>query len=91
MTSAALAAELEVSARTVYRDLAALSTAGVPVVTESGPNGGGGWREVTLTFEHTVAAGHKLAGFGGQVRVLSPAPVRDWVLATAREILALYS
>jgi len=40
MTAAQLATELEVSVRTIYRDLDALSTAGVPVYTEAGPNGG---------------------------------------------------
>jgi predicted DNA-binding transcriptional regulator YafY len=39
-TAQAIAAELEVSVRTVYRDLEALAAAGVPVLTESGPGGG---------------------------------------------------
>jgi predicted DNA-binding transcriptional regulator YafY len=39
-TAQAIAAELEVSVRTVYRDLEALVASGVPVLTESGPGGG---------------------------------------------------
>jgi predicted DNA-binding transcriptional regulator YafY len=39
-TARALAAELGVSVRTVYRDLGALGAAGVPVITESGAGGG---------------------------------------------------
>lgn len=47
-TAAELAEELEVSVRTLYRDVASLSAAGVPVWTETGPGGGvrlmDGWR-----------------------------------------------
>jgi predicted DNA-binding transcriptional regulator YafY len=47
-TAAELARELEVSERTIYRDVAALSAAGVPLFTEAGRGGGirlvDGWR-----------------------------------------------
>lgn len=54
------------------------------------PPDGHGWRELTLSFEHELAAAHRLAGFGEQVEVLSPAAVRDELLATARGILDRY-
>lgn len=40
MTARQLAEELEVSERTIYRDIIALNTSGVPVYTEDGPGGG---------------------------------------------------
>jgi len=40
LTAAKLAAELAVTERTIYRDVIALSTAGIPVYTERGPGGG---------------------------------------------------
>ncbi len=40
MTAKTLAEELEVSERTIYRDIDALSVAGVPVYGEPGPEGG---------------------------------------------------
>ena len=49
-----------------------------------------GWREVTLAFEHEAAAVHRLAGFGGQAEVLSPATVRARLVETAADLLNRY-
>lgn len=40
LTARKLAEELEVSERTIYRDVLALNSAGIPIFTESGPGGG---------------------------------------------------
>jgi len=49
-----------------------------------------GWQVVTLSFEHAMAAAHRLVGFGGEVEVLSPPSVRQRLRETAREILDRY-
>jgi predicted DNA-binding transcriptional regulator YafY len=65
-TTAALAARLEVSRRTVLRDLSALGAAGVPIVTWAGPGGGvellDGWATVVATLVVEPSAGLWLAG-----------------------------
>ncbi len=50
MTAEILAERLEVSVRTIYRDIEALNYAGVPVYTQCGPHGG-----VFLDSEYQVA------------------------------------
>jgi predicted DNA-binding transcriptional regulator YafY len=65
-TTAVLAARLEVSRRTVLRDVAALGGAGVPVVTWAGRGGGvelmPGWRTALGTLTLDQAAGLWLGG-----------------------------
>ncbi|HEY6295772.1 MAG TPA: WYL domain-containing protein, partial [Streptosporangiaceae bacterium] len=61
-----------------------------PALEAAEPADGNGWRVVTLSFEHEVAAAHRLAGFGDQVEVLAPPAVRTRLVDTARQILRRY-
>ncbi len=61
-----------------------------PVLDAAGPPDELGWQTVTLSFEHELAAAHRLAGFGGLVEVLSPPSVRTLLVAAAQGILDRY-
>lgn len=74
MTAQTLAAELEVSERTIYRDVDALNTAGVPLYCEAGPGGGIGLLESYRTT---------LTGLtDGEVRALFAVNVPDALATT---------
>jgi predicted DNA-binding transcriptional regulator YafY len=72
-TAAELAAALEVSERTVYRDVEALAAAGVPVFTETGRRGG-----------IRLQAGYEVGGLAG----IDDAEARNLVLAATPGVAA---
>src|SRR5258708_2180335 len=89
LSAEALAAEFEVSVRTIYRDIDNLSATGVPVYAERGRSGGfallEGYRTKLTGLTHAEAEGLFLAGLPGPAAELG---ISDNVAAARLKLLA---
>jgi predicted DNA-binding transcriptional regulator YafY len=92
MTTEALAGSLEVSRRTVLRDIEALCSAGVPVVTESGHGGGVSLVDDYRTSLTGLTAGEVRALFvDGGPQQMKELGMRDAMLSSKRKLTASLS